>query len=164
MHHWNVFKVIMKYLKYLIREEVHKATGGHFNLPGHKMSDMSVSVLEKVKEKNIFYREGRESYHIENFNLQRKGINRKRWNFANCNQKIFQWSWVLLGTENVFYIYQLLWSFTYWWWCCKNTEIYLSIKSLQFMYVNSESIFIHFIKFDKVYVKKSHAHRRQSSS
>ena len=55
-----------------------KATGGHFNLPGHKLSDMSISVLEKVKENNVFYREGRESYHIENFNLQRKGINRKR--------------------------------------------------------------------------------------
>ena len=68
----------LDHLGYARREEVHKATGGHFNLPGHKMSDMSVSVLEKVKEKNIFYREGRESYHIENFNLQRKGINRKR--------------------------------------------------------------------------------------
>ena len=68
----------LDHLGYARREEVEKATGGHFNLPGHKLSDMSISVLEKVKEKNTFYRESRESYQIENFNLHRKGINRKR--------------------------------------------------------------------------------------
>ena len=68
----------LDHLGYARREEVEKATGGHFNLPGHKLSDMSISVLEKVKEKNTFYRESRESYQIENFNLQRKGINKKR--------------------------------------------------------------------------------------
>ena len=68
----------LDHLGYARREEVTKATGGHFNLPGHQLSDMSISVLESVKEKNVFYREGRESFHIENFNLQRKGINRKR--------------------------------------------------------------------------------------
>ena len=58
-----------RFLGYARREEVEKATGGHFNLPGHKLSDMSISVLESVKEKNTYYRECRESYHIENFNL-----------------------------------------------------------------------------------------------
>ena len=72
----------LDHLGYARREEVEKATGGHFNLPGHKLSDMSISVLEKVKEKNTFYRETRESYQIENFNLHRKGINRKRWTFC----------------------------------------------------------------------------------
>ena len=68
----------LDHLGYARRGEIEKATGGHFNLPGHSLSDMSISVLESVKEKNTFYRECRESFHIENFNLQRKGINRKR--------------------------------------------------------------------------------------
>ena len=42
----------LDHLGYARREEVEKATGGHFNLPGHKLSDMSISVLESVKEKN----------------------------------------------------------------------------------------------------------------
>ena len=60
------------------REEVEKATGGHYNLPGHKLSDMSISVLESVKEKNTYYRECRESYHIENFNLYKGKESSKR--------------------------------------------------------------------------------------
>ena len=68
----------LDHLGYARRGEIEKATGGHFNLPGHSLSDMSISVLESVKEKNTFYRECRESFHIENFNLQRKGINKKR--------------------------------------------------------------------------------------
>ena len=68
----------LDHLGYARREEVEKATGDHFNLSGHKLSDMSISVLESVKEKNTYYRECMESYHIENFNLQRKGMNKKR--------------------------------------------------------------------------------------
>ena len=67
------------------REELNKSTGDHFNLPGHKMSDMQISVLEQVKEANPYYTECRESFHIEQFNLKFKGINRKRWLLANCN-------------------------------------------------------------------------------
>ena len=55
----------LDHLGYARREEVEKTIGGHFNLPGHKLSDMSISVLESVKERNTYYRECR------------KGINRK---------------------------------------------------------------------------------------
>ena len=68
----------LDHLGYARREELHKSTDNHFNLPGHKMSDMQITVLEKVKEVNPFYRESRESHHIEQFNLIFKGINRKR--------------------------------------------------------------------------------------
>ena len=40
---------------------------------------MTISVLEQVKEKNTFYRECRESFNIQHFNLKFKGLNRKRW-------------------------------------------------------------------------------------
>ena len=43
-----------------------------------QLSDMTISVLEKVKETDTGYRECRESYFIEKFNLKFKGINRKK--------------------------------------------------------------------------------------
>ena len=69
---------ILNHLGYARRKEVNKATGNHFNLPGHKFSEMTISVLEKVKEVDTSYRECRESHHIELFNLKFKGINRKK--------------------------------------------------------------------------------------
>ena len=60
------------------REEISKATGAHFNKPGHSMSDMTISVLEQVSEKDTFYRECRESKHIQDFDLKYNGINRKK--------------------------------------------------------------------------------------
>ena len=42
------------------------------------MADMTISVLEQVKEKNTYYRECRESNWIQSFNLKFKGLNRKR--------------------------------------------------------------------------------------
>ena len=55
-----------------------EATGHHFNLPGHSQSDMSISVLERIFSQDPQYRKTRESYHIEQFELLKKGINRKR--------------------------------------------------------------------------------------
>ena len=40
----------LDHLGYARREEVAKATSGHFKLPGHQLSDMSISVLESVKK------------------------------------------------------------------------------------------------------------------
>ena len=56
----------------------HLRTGNHFNLPGHTLSNMKVSVLEKCKENNPTYREIRESYFINQFNTTVKGLNKKR--------------------------------------------------------------------------------------
>ena len=61
-----------------VRRKENKSTGNHFNLRGHSMSDMSISVLEQVKQRDRFYRETRESYWIEQFNLKFKGMNKKR--------------------------------------------------------------------------------------
>ena len=63
---------------YVRRKEINKATGQHFNLPGHSQSDMTVSVLERIHSQHPQYRKTRESFHIEQFELLSKGINRKR--------------------------------------------------------------------------------------
>ena len=54
------------------------ATGQHFNLPGHQLSDMEVTILEKVRN-NEQYRKQREQMWIERFNTKYKGLNRKSW-------------------------------------------------------------------------------------
>ena len=69
---------MLEHLGYVRREEIDKATGHHFNLPGHNMSDMSISVLERITSYDPQYRKTRESYRIEQFDLLRNGINRKR--------------------------------------------------------------------------------------
>ena len=41
-----------------------RATGDHFNIPGHSLSDMKVMTIEKVKFNDDIYRKERESYNI----------------------------------------------------------------------------------------------------
>ena len=58
------------------------ATGQHFNEPGHSLSDMTLTVLERVKSSDDMYRKEREKYFIRKFNTYYKGLNRqpqKRW-------------------------------------------------------------------------------------
>ena len=50
-------------------------TGRHFNLKGHSLSNMNVTVLENVKKKDIYYRKERESYFIRKFNTYYEGMN-----------------------------------------------------------------------------------------
>ena len=53
------------------------ATGEHFNMPGHSLSDMTVTVLEKVKTSDDMYRKEREKYFIRKFNTYYRGLNRQ---------------------------------------------------------------------------------------
>ena len=62
---------------YVSRKIMNKATGEHFNLPGHKMADMEVSILEKIHNKDNQYRKARERMWIERFNTKYKGLNKK---------------------------------------------------------------------------------------
>ena len=54
-----------------------KATGEHYNLPGHTVADMKVSILEKVHSRNELVREERENLVIKNMNTKYKGLNKK---------------------------------------------------------------------------------------
>ena len=68
---------ISEHRGYIHNKVKSQATGAHFNLPGHSLSDMKVTILEKVKSKDDLYRKERESYHIRKFNTFYRGINRK---------------------------------------------------------------------------------------
>ena len=54
-----------------------EATGQHFNLPGHSLADLMVTIIEQVRKSDTLYRKEREEYHIRRFNTLYKGINRK---------------------------------------------------------------------------------------
>ena len=62
---------------YIVNKDTTQSTGHHFNLPGHSLSDLSISVIEQVKKNNLVYRKEREEYHIRRFNTLHKGLNRK---------------------------------------------------------------------------------------
>ena len=51
------------------------ATGEHFNLPGHTLSDLRITILEKVRSNDDMYRKERERYFIQKFNTYYKGLN-----------------------------------------------------------------------------------------
>ena len=55
---------------YVNRKELNKATGHHFNLPGHSISDMRVQIIEKIFNKDPFYRKEREKMYIQKFNTK----------------------------------------------------------------------------------------------
>ena len=63
---------------YVTNKIVEKATGAHFNLPGHSLANLTITILEQVKYQDKEYRKERESYFIRKFNTFYKGINRQK--------------------------------------------------------------------------------------
>ena len=63
---------------YINNQVVSKATGAHFNLPGHSLADMRITVLEQVKFNSEEYRREREKYFINLFNTYHKGMNKEK--------------------------------------------------------------------------------------
>ena len=61
---------------YVRNKQLNKATGKHFNEGGHKISDMTITVLEKVYNNNPLYRKQREKMWINKLNTKYKGLNR----------------------------------------------------------------------------------------
>ena len=45
---------------YIVNNRVDKATGAHFNSPGHSLANMTCTVLEQVKFNDTLYRKERE--------------------------------------------------------------------------------------------------------
>ena len=66
-----------EHIGYVKNQKLEKATGYHFNLPGHKMADMEITVLEKVFNPEQKYRKVKETKFIEDLNTKYKGMNRK---------------------------------------------------------------------------------------
>ena len=67
---------IAEHRGYIMNQHRTKATGEHFNLPGHQLSDMRVTVLEKIRN-NTLFRKQREQMWIQNFNTKYRGLNKK---------------------------------------------------------------------------------------
>ena len=61
---------------YVKQKVLSQPTGLHFNMPGHALSDMKVTVVEKVKKIDKNYRIERERYFIRYFNTFYDGMNR----------------------------------------------------------------------------------------
>ena len=58
--------------------KIPEATGEHFNLPNHSISDMRLQIVEKVFSKSKAVREEREKMYINYFESETKGINRRQ--------------------------------------------------------------------------------------
>ena len=54
-----------------------QATGQHFNMPGHSLSNMTITILEQVKKYDDSYRQEREKLLIRKFNTFYQGLNRQ---------------------------------------------------------------------------------------
>ena len=63
---------------YVRNQTLDKATGEHFSLPGHILSDLTITVIEQSKRNNNLYRKEREEYHINRFNTFYKSLNKKK--------------------------------------------------------------------------------------
>ena len=68
---------IADHRSYISNQVIARATGAHFNLPGHSLADMRYTIIEQVRYNNEAYRRERETYHINKFNTFYKGINRE---------------------------------------------------------------------------------------
>ena len=53
-----------------------KATGAHFNQPGHSMSDMTITIVEKIYNNNPLFLREREAININKFNVKDQGMNK----------------------------------------------------------------------------------------
>ena len=62
---------------YVLNKDTTTATGKHFNLPGHCLSDLSISIIEQVRKNDTIYRKEREEFHIRRFDTLHRGLNRK---------------------------------------------------------------------------------------
>ena len=62
---------------YVANNQLTKATGEDFNLPGHSLADLSVTAIERAKVNNTLYRKERKEYFIRLFNTYHRGINKK---------------------------------------------------------------------------------------
>ena len=62
---------------YVNNKKLDKATRAHFNLPGHSVSDMRITMVEKIYNQDNFFRKEREKFYINKFHSKLKGLNRK---------------------------------------------------------------------------------------
>ena len=81
--HWSNWPTLLKHRiadhrGYIFNQVTSKATGAHWNLPGHSLAQMKFTVLEQVKYNSEPYRRERETFFINKFNTFYRGINQEK--------------------------------------------------------------------------------------
>ena len=61
---------------YVQNKQLNQPTGEHFNSKGHKLSDMSIFILEQIPSTDRLYRKERERYLIRKFDTYNDGLNK----------------------------------------------------------------------------------------
>ena len=64
---------------YVVNNMRTKATGDHYNQKGHKVSDMKITIIEKIFSSDPAVRKEREKFFINRFNTKYKGLNKITW-------------------------------------------------------------------------------------
>ena len=66
-----------EHLGYVKSDKISEPSGGHFNLAGHKLSDIEGIVLEKVRNGNPYILRAREELMIKKFDSFNFGLNKE---------------------------------------------------------------------------------------
>ena len=74
----NIRYRLAEHRGYVINNQTDKTTGAHFNLPGHSVANLKMTVIEQVKKQTDAYRQEREKFFINKFNTFYDGLNRKQ--------------------------------------------------------------------------------------
>ena len=69
----RIFKFRLAEHRGYVNNNVDTPTGEHFNLPGHSLSDLRGSILEKVRSKDDMYRKERERHFIRKISAHADG-------------------------------------------------------------------------------------------
>ena len=67
---------MQEHIGYVRNQKLDKATGHHFNQPGHTIANMQMTILELCHTKDPMVLGVREQQYIKLFNAYRRGINR----------------------------------------------------------------------------------------
>ena len=59
-----------------MNNKVNKTTGEHFSQKGHKVSDMRVTILEKIYSSDPAVRKERERFFFQKMHTKYKGLNK----------------------------------------------------------------------------------------
>ena len=68
---------ISEHKGYIRTKKLNQATGAHFNLPGHSVTDMSVMAIEQIFNRGTPFKKEMEKEYISNFNTFHNGLNKR---------------------------------------------------------------------------------------
>ena len=58
-----------------VNSQKDKAISNHFNSPGHSISDMTITIVEKIYNKNPLFLREKEKFYMKLFNTRLGGLN-----------------------------------------------------------------------------------------